>query len=184
MPASTESTEEVLEEHLPADESVQGHYRGTNNSGWTRTVAVTDRRIMEITQSRGSTEENVDADSALLTGENVTGVHYGRAEEEEPATGQRLLGGLIGLIGVLLSLFGFVQLTDATSEGGIGLLLFGIILAAIGYYIIKNAEDAETGDVTLSIERANVPDKHYQLPRGHVEVPREASKVVGIRHAD
>ncbi|WP_157526051.1 hypothetical protein [Halorientalis sp. IM1011] len=181
MEAATESHTEILRDHVPDGEQLQEYYTGSNNKGTTRTIAVTDRRLLKINQDEDTNQEEIDIRSTLLTGPSVTGTRYHR--EEESRAPMQIFGSILAVLGGIMTFFGVLGMGNGDGSAGV-LAVGGLLLLSAGIYIIYEADGRTSGDVEITVERSGVENVTVELPQGQVDVPQAVSRVVASRHSE
>ena len=174
MTGLSERYTDILEPHIPDDESLNAWFQ-REREDYIELTAVTDRRVLEMSETVGSDDREVTVDSTLLTGEYVRGVTYAREDETESPIGGIIFGLILMMISVILF---FISLANGTFLGG----LFGIVLLAVGAAIMYYSESKDDGEVTVEVKMAN-GTQEWSFPRGETDVPRAVSRVVAEQSA-
>jgi hypothetical protein len=164
----------VLDPHVPHEEDLVASETGDG-----RVVAVTDRRVISLSEGSTGTREQREIESVLLTSDSVVGTEYSRSDSENKGTLQRIVGAVVALVGL------FVLLGATQVDGGVqaALLAFGLLAVVVGALIYWTAEDTMEGGVSITVRRAgDVPDRTWTFPRGHTTVPQAISEQVATVH--
>lgn len=111
---STQAHVGALEPHVPNSETVLEWFANDE-----QTIAVTDRRVVDMTRTGSENEHRTLVESTLL-GENVVGTEYRREMESKFDVAQIAVGVLLGLIGLYL---GWTGITGGGEDAMIGLVL-------------------------------------------------------------
>lgn len=174
MAAEQAQREDVLEPHIPPEEDLKASAAGRG-----KITAVTDRRVLSVSEAASETEQQREVESVLLTSDRVVGTRYGRTDSENRATLRRLVGIALAIVGALFFVGGLQVRGDLQGT----LLLVGLVLAGIGVYLYWSAEDTMEGTVSITVRRAGeIPDRTWTFPRGHTEVPQAISEQVAKIH--
>ena len=175
MAATQSQDESVLEPHIPPEENLQASATGRG-----QITAVTDRRVLSVSEAASGTEQQREVESVLLTSDTVVGTRYGRTDSENRATLRRIVGIALAILGALLFFGGLQVRGDAQGL----LVLLGLVVAGIGVYLYMSAEDTMEGDVSITVRRVGeIPDRTWTFPRGHTEVPQAISEQVAKIHS-
>lgn len=175
MPIDQEQPREILEPHIPSGEEIEALDVRQGN-----VTAVTDRRILSVTESQSRREQEQEVESLLLTSSQILGTRYGKNISRNESTVQQLVGAGFAVIGVLLLPLGLI----GNGSDQAVLLLSGLIAIAIGVLIFWSAEDTTEGSVFITVRRAGeIPDRTWTFPRGQTEVPQAVSEQVAQIHS-
>lgn len=162
---SEEERTGVLRPHIPDGEQLI-----TTFTGEIKTVALTDRRVIELHHLSGQDSTETEVKSVLLTSDYVVGTEYENRKETEKADVERLVGGLLVGVGVLAIIAALAEIVFA---------VFGIAFILLGSAVIYGAEDEEDGQVTMTLRRAgDIPDMTWSFPRGETQVAAAMSEQV------
>lgn len=165
---------DVLKPHIPSGEELRASAVGRG-----KITAVTDRRVLSVTEVGGDTEQQREVESVLLTSDRVVGTRYGKTDSENRATLRRIVGIALAVLGGLFFLLGIQA--DGSVQGTVFLVV--LIAIAVGVYLYWSAEDTVEGSVSITVRRAgDVPDRTWTFPRGETEVPRAISEQVAKIH--
>jgi len=165
MTAVAEEKTGVLRPHIPDGEKLI-----TTFTGEIKTVALTDRRVIEMHHLSGEESKETEVKSVLLTSGYVVGTEYGNSEQTEKADVERAIGALLvggGILGLLMGL------------SDIAIVPIGLLLVFLGGLTLYLAEDEEGGQVTMTLRRAgDIPDMTWTFPRGETQVAEALSEQV------
>ncbi|QIO25139.1 hypothetical protein [Haloarcula sp. JP-L23] len=139
MAAVSESESRVLEPHIPSGERLIEAHTAEN-----RTVAVTDRRVIELQHEQDDKSQNTALESVLLTTDYVVGTEYGRNEDTETPLVEWLVGGLLAILGLTAVVVGGETISLVI---GIGLILGGVA-------VIYVSQAQTSGEVSATVHRA------------------------------
>ncbi len=167
MGAVSESESRVLEPHIPSGEQlVDAH---TDDY---RTVAVTDRRVIELEHHQDDRSQDTSLTSVLLTSDYIVGTEYGRSEDTEDPIVEWIIAGILGTMGFMGLIFG------ATAGTGFHLIA-GAVLLIITAAVLYFAQTQTSGEVSATVRRAgDLPDRSWSFPQGEAAVARAISEQV------
>jgi len=166
MAAVSESETKILDPHIPRGEELIEAYCGNE-----KTIAVTDRRVIDLRHREGNRKQETELTSTLLTTDYIIGTRYGREQESSFPGIEFLIALVMGLIGLGGVGFGL--------DGEPGALIFGVMFIGIAALIGYLAEEQESGDVSITVYRAgDLPNKTWSLPKGETDVPQAISEQV------
>jgi len=180
MAAVSETERDILEPHIPSGEKlIEAH------AGDQQTIAVTDRRVLDLKHRSGNRSEDTELESTLLNTDYVVGANYERNKSADYPFLEWITGtglALLGLIGVLLGIevvngqTPLLQLIFATA---------GVVLMVLGVSTFVNAGFGGTsGGVAVTVYRAGeLNDRTWQFPRGETAVARAISEQVATLNA-
>ncbi|WP_147435869.1 hypothetical protein [Haloarcula sp. Atlit-47R] len=167
MGAVSESESRVLEPHIPSGEQLIDAHTSDR-----QTVAVTDRRVIELEHHQDDRGQDTSLTSVLLTSDYVVGTEYGRSEDTENPIGEWVLAGILATLGIFGLIFGITDSTGFSLISGVTLL---VIAAAIFYF----AQTRTSGEVSATVRRAgDLPDRSWSFPQGEAAVARAISEQV------
>lgn len=170
MAAVSESETKVLDPHIPSGERLIEAYCGEEE-----TIAVTDRRVINLRHRDGDRKQETELDSTLLTTDYIVGTEYEQEKETIPPEVERAIAVIVGIVGVVGIAFG---ITGAT----IGIVL-GLVLLPLSALLWYFTEAEESGEVSVTLHRAgDLPDKTWSLPKGETDVPQAISEQVATLH--
>ena len=163
-----------LDRYVTDSEAIERVSRGPS-----RTFAVTDRRVLDITQ--GQTSEGRPAEFVQSTlFDNIARVNLSIEETiTEVDVIQRIMGAAAAILGVLL-LVGGVAL-DAGDASGI-LVLIGLVLMAVGAWLWITATEESPGGIVIALYHASPREDAkvtYTLPEDQTETARAVVRMVG-----
>ena len=167
-----------IDEYLTDSEKVKKVLTGD-----TRLFAVTDRRILDVTQSISASGASIEeVESTLFS--YVTGVDV---SIKGPTTNvdltRRVLGAAIAIVGLLIIIASVAA--DAGDVTGVGFLV-GLILIGIGAWIYYNASERVPGGIRIRFTHtggSRGSGDSYLLPEGQGSTAREVVRQVGSAHA-
>lgn len=167
MASASESATTVLEPHIPSGEQLLESFTGEE-----RTVAVTDRRVMELEHEASDRTQDTTLKSVLLNSDYIVGTEYSNSEDTEPPLVEYFAAGLLFLVGIGA---GFVGV-----EAGSFILYFVCVLFLIlGILVLTAAQSRASGEVTVTVYRAgNLSDRQWAFPRGETEVAQAITEQV------
>jgi len=167
MGAVSEAERDVLEPHIPSGEKLIEAY-----SGEQQTVAVTDRRVLDLSHSADNKSQETALKSILLTSEYVVGTEYSRSESTESPVIEVIAGVGLLVIGAGMAILGVPQSDWILGAGGMVALVLGVL-------VLVYAQDETNGDVTVTVHRAEeLPDQTWSFPRGETEVAQAVTERV------
>ncbi|ACV46296.1 MULTISPECIES: hypothetical protein [Halomicrobium] len=170
MAAVSKSETKVLDPHIPKGEQLIEAYSGNE-----KTVAVTDRRIIDLWHHEDDRSQETELRSTLLTNDYIVGTEYEREQESNTPDLERLIGFLLGVCGVGGILYGL--------DGTGGAIFGGFVLLALSALIIYLTDTTESGEVEITLYRAGeVPNRTWTFPKGETGVPRAISEQVATLH--
>lgn len=166
----SENHVEALEQQLAPGEQVVEHYSSED-----RTVAVTDRRILRVTEPREGSENRgtQKVTGVFFTGPQVLGVTVDSREAETVNLSTLLFGGVILAMGVGVSLTAFV--IDI-------MILPGLTILAAGFVVTVFAFNGEDGGIDVTIHTTASDDEEIELPLEAVDLARSIPAEVGAAH--
>ena len=175
---SDESGAGEIDKYLTAPEEVNKVLAGDS-----RLFAVTDRRILDVTQSTSASGASIEeVESTLFS--YVTGVDV---SIKGPTTNvdltQRVLGAAIAIVGLLVAVASLVA--DAGDVTAVGVLA-GLILIGVGAWIYLNASERVPGGIRIQFSHtggSRGSGDSYLLPEGHGDTAREVVQQLGSAHA-
>lgn len=152
-------------------------------AGDSRLFAVTDRRILDVTQSTSASGASIEeVESTLFS--YVTGVDI---SIKGPTTNvdltQRVIGAAIAIAGLLVAIASLVA--DAGDVTAVGSLV-GLILIGVGVWIYYNASERVPGGIRIQFTHtggSRGSGDSYLLPEGHGDTAREVVQQLGSAHA-
>lgn len=152
-------------------------------AGDSRLFAVTDRRVLDVTQSISASGASIEeVESTLFS--YVTGVDV---SIKGPTTNvdltQRVLGAAIAIVGLLVVVASVVA--DAGDVTAVGVLV-GLILIGVGAWIYFNASERVPGGIRIQFTHtggSRGSGDSYLLPEGHGDTAREVVQQLGSAHA-
>jgi hypothetical protein len=160
----------VVEGHLSAGETVKAARSGPN-----KLIAVTDSRLLTITEESNAGKDTRKVESTLLTGQHVVGARVERVGSGSVDTVEFALGFVLGIIGAL------ALAVSSSLDGGAGALglLVGLGILAGGGYVCYSAitTDGEVEATILTLD--DEPNYSVTLPEDSTGVARAISTVVG-----
>lgn len=167
----SQSHVDALQEQLAPGEQVVEHYSTEDT-----TVAVTDRRILRVTEPGHSTQnrETQKVRGVFFTGPQVLGVTVNMQGDEGPDQGTIALGVFIGIIGLVIG--------GAGLDGGNPMALIAFLLAIAGAYIIYEAYQTDAGEIHVTIHTTADEDEIVKLPLEAVDLARSIPAEVGAAH--
>jgi hypothetical protein len=169
MATVSESETKILDPHIPNGEKLIEVYCGDE-----KTIAVTDRRVIDLRHQTGDQSQETEIESTLLTTDYIVGTKYEREEESISPDGAKLLS-LLFIIG------GVVFVALALLEAAF--VFLGIVMLLAGGLFWYSAEEKESGEVSITLRRAaNLPDKTWSLPKGKTDVAQMISEQVATLH--
>ncbi|MBX0325568.1 hypothetical protein EGH21_21320 [Halomicroarcula sp. F13] len=164
MAAVSESTSRVLEPHIPSGERLIEAHTADG-----RTVAVTDRRVIELHHEEDDMSQDTSLESVLLTSDYVVGSEYGRTEDTTNPLVEWIAGGLLAFLGVVIAVVG-----SETSALVIGV---GLILGGVAVVYLSRAQTS--GEISATVHRTgDLSDRSRTFPQGEAEVARAISEQV------
>ena len=95
MAAVSESETKILDPHIPRGEELIEAYCGNE-----KTIAVTDRRVIDLRHREGNRKQETELTSTLLTTDYIIGTRYGREQESSFPGIEFLIALVMGLIGL------------------------------------------------------------------------------------
>ncbi len=167
-----------VDEYLTGSEEVKKVLTGD-----TRLFAVTDRRILDVTQSTTASGASVeDVESTLFS--YVTGVDVSITG---PTTNvdltQRVLGAAVAIVGLLVAVASLaVDAGDVTLLG----VLVGLLVIGVGAWIYYNASERVPGGIRITFSHTGGhrgSGDSYLLPEGQGNTAREVVRQLGTAHA-
>ena len=167
-----------VDEYLTGSEEVKKVLTGD-----TRLFAVTDRRILDVTQSTTTSGASVeDVESTLFS--YVTGVDVSITG---PTTNvdltQRVLGAAVAIVGLLVAVASLaVDAGDVTLLG----VLVGLLVIGVGAWIYYNASERVPGGIRITFSHTGGhrgSGDSYLLPEGQGNTAREVVRQLGTAHA-
>lgn len=175
---SDKPARDEIDEYLTESEKVKKVLTGD-----TRLFAVTDRRILDVTQSTSASGASIEeVESTLFS--YVTGVDV---SIKGPTTNvdltRRILGAAIAIVGLLIIIASVAA--DAGDVTGVGFLV-GLILIGIGAWIYYNASERVPGGIRIRFTHtggSRGSGDSYLLPEGQGSTAREVVRQVGSAHA-
>jgi len=168
-----------LNRYLTGGETVERVSRGS-----TRTFAVTDRRLLDITQGRTSEGRPAEFVQSTLFS-NVARVNISIEDTiTEVDVIQRILAAAAAIIGLLLLVAGAA--IDAGDASGL-LVLVGLVLMAIGAWLWITATKESPGGIVIALYHASPREESkvtYTLPEDQTETARAVVRMVGHASGD
>lgn len=166
---------ERVDEYISDSEEVKAV-----SSGVSRTFAVTDRRILDVSEvetSDGRTAENIR--STLFT--NVVSVDLSiHGSTTNTDTGKAALGILMGLVGLLIGVAG---VANGGSAAAIGILI-GLVGIGIGVWLLMNATERISGGIRVELQHVDEElTDEYLLPEDQDGTARAVLRAVGGPHS-
>jgi hypothetical protein len=167
-----------VDEYLTGSEEVKKVLTGD-----TRLFAVTDRRILDVTQSTAASGASVEeVESTLFS--YVTGVDVSITG---PTTNvdltQRVLGAAVAIVGLLVAVASLaVDAGDVTLLG----VLVGLLVIGVGAWIYYNASERVPGGIRITFSHTGGhrgSGDSYLLPEGQGNAAREVVRQLGTAHA-
>lgn len=166
-----------IDDYLTDSEKIKTVLRGD-----TRLFAVTDRRILDVTQSTNASGASVEeVESTLFS--YVTGVDVSITG---PTTNvdltQRVLGAAVAIAGLLVAVASLV--VDAGDATAIGVLV-GVITIGVGAWIYYNAAERVPGGIRITFTHtggSRGSGDSYLLPEGQGNTAREVVRQLGTAH--
>lgn len=163
-----------LAQYTLEDESVERAVVGS-----TRTVAVTDRRFIEVSEGETSSGRAVETiESTLFSGVQKVNVDI-RGSTTETNTLQLLFAVLAGIFGVI-ALFG------AAEADNVGLVVVALLLFGVAAWLYLTAAEHVSGGIAVRfgyVSNGEWVTDTYRLPEGNIETAHAAAKAVGKTHA-
>jgi len=180
MAAVSDAERDVLESHIPAGEQLIKAY-----SDKQRTIAVTDRRVLNLTHQVGNRQRDTQLESTLLTTDYIVGADYNRNKSAEFPVIEWLIGASLALIGLFAMLTGMSgggfenpQMQVVVTVVGAVLILLGVAALIIG------GTGESSGGVEVTIHRAGeLSDQSWAFPRGETDVAQAISEQVAELNA-
>ncbi|MDS0258915.1 hypothetical protein NDI56_05855 [Haloarcula sp. S1CR25-12] len=180
MGTVSETERDLLEPHVPSGEQLLEAY-----SGDVRTVAVTDRRVLDLRHRSGNRREDTKLESVLLNTDYVVGADYNRNQSADYPVLEWILGaGLVlgGVIGMVLGMGDAYSqsplLQVVIASAGALLILLGVAVFAIAGF------GGTSGGVAVTVYRAGgLDDRTWQFPKGETAVARAISEQVAALNA-
>lgn len=167
MASVSESETSVLEPHIPSGEHLVESFTGEE-----RTVAVTDRRVMELEHEASDRAQDTTLESVLLTSDYIVGTEYSNDEDTDPPLVEYFAAGLLLFIGAGGGLVGF-------QTGSVAFYFGCVILLILGGLILALTQSRESGEVTVTVHRAgDLSDCEWEFPRGETEVAQAITEQV------
>jgi len=180
MAAVSETQRDILEPHIPSGEKlIEVH------SGDVRTVAVTDRRVLDLRHRSGNRSEDTKLESTLLNTDYVVGANYTRNKSADYPVLEWILGAglvLVGLMGMVLGMgegdFQNPLLQVVIATAGALLILLGVAVFVIAGF------GGTSGGVAVTVSRAGgLDDRVWHFPKGETAVARAISEQVAALNA-
>jgi len=175
MAAVSETERDILEPHIPSGEKlIEAH------AGEQQTIAVTDRRVLDLKHRSANRSEDTKLESTLLNTDYIVGANYERDKSADYPVLEWILGaGLVlgGLMGMVLGMSG------GTSQNPTLQVLFAIagallIILGVAVFIIAGF-GGTSGGVAVTVYRAGgLENRTWQFPRGETAVARAISEQV------
>ena len=152
-------------------------------TGDTRLFAVTDRRILDVTQSTNASGASVEEVETTLFS-YVTGVDVSITG---PTTNvdlvQWVLGASIAIVGLLIAIASLIL--DAGDVTAVGILV-GLIVLGVGVWIYYSASERVPGGIRITFTHtggSRGSGDSYLLPEGQGNTAREVVRQLGTAHA-
>lgn len=163
-----------LGRYVTSEEDVKRVSRGS-----TRTFAVTDRRLLDITH--GQTAEGRPAEFVQSTVfSNVARVNVSIKETiTEVDVVRRIVAAVAAIVGLLLLLGGVA--IDAGNASGL-LVLAGLILIGLGVWLWFTATEESPGGIVIALYHVTPREESkvtYTLPEDQTETARAVVRMVG-----
>jgi len=154
MAAVSETERNILEPHIPSGEKlIEAH------AGDQQTIAVTDRRVLDLKHRSGNRSEDTELESTLLNTDYIVGANYERNKSADYPFLEWVLGAglvLIGLMGMVLGMSGGSSQNSALQVviaiAGALLILFGVAVFIIAGF------GGTSGGVAVTVYRAGELD--------------------------
>ena len=167
-----------IDEYLTESEEVNKLLAGD-----TRLFAVTDRRILDVTQSTSASGASIEeVESTLFS--YVTGVDVSiKGPTTNVDVTRRVLGAAIAIVGLLIVVASVVA--DAGDVTAVGVLV-GLILIGVGAWIYFNASERVPGGIRIQFTHtggSRGSGDSYLLPEGQGSTAREVVRQLGSAHA-
>jgi len=166
MAAVSESETKILDPHIPSGEQLIEAYSGDE-----KTVAVTDRRVIELRHRNRNRKEETELYSTLLTTDYIVGTKYEREQESDFPVIEALIAAILAVIGIAGVAIGI-------NGEPIGMVV-GVVFLALTGAVFYFTEQSESGDVSITVRRAgDLPNGTWTLPHGETDVPQAISEQV------
>jgi hypothetical protein len=180
MGTVSETERDILEPHIPSGEKlIEAH------AGEQQTIAVTDRRVLDLTHHSANRSEDTELKSTLLNTDYIVGANYERNKSADYPVLEWILGaGLVlsGLMGMVLGMSGGSS-QNPTLQIVIAIAGALLILLGVGVFIIAGF-GGTSGGVAVTVYRAgDLDDRTWQFPRGETVVARAISEQVAALNA-
>jgi len=167
MGAVSETERDILEPHIPSGEKlIEAH------TGEEHTIAVTDRRVLDLRHSSDNESQDTELKSVLLTSEHVVGTEYSRSETTDSPFIEVFAGVALMIVGVGIIVLGGSQSALIMGSGGMLAIILGVL-------VLVYASNQTSGGVTVTVHRAGeLSDLTWSFPRGETEVAQAVTEQV------
>ncbi|WP_254861873.1 hypothetical protein [Halovivax gelatinilyticus] len=171
--SQTQASTTELDGYTLPDEEVETAVVGTG-----RTVAVTDRRYIEINEGTTSSGRSVETvEETLFSAVDKVNVDIRSATTETDGT-MILLALISGILGFFAAVYG-------ADEGGSGAVFVGLLLLGAAVWLYLNATEKVPGGISIRFKYVTddgwVHDS-YQLPEDNIATAHAAARAVASPH--
>jgi len=180
MGTVSETERDILEPHIPSSERlIEAH------AGDEQTIAVTDRRVLDLKHRSDNRSEDTELESVLLNTDYIVGTTYERNKSADYPILEWILGAglaLIGLMGLVLGMSGGSS-QDPALQVVIAIAGAFLIILGVAVFVIAGF-GGTSGGVAVTVCRAGeLDDTTWQFPKGEAAVARAISEQVATLNA-